>query len=91
MPIFFVFLRASPFSPSFDERGGYLLRNPVKRGLVKEPGDWKWSGFRHYAFRENGVAEFESEWTARDRELKMFGGQARIFLSPEPALSLSKG
>ena len=60
----------------------YLHRNPVKRGLVKEPGDWKWSSFRHYAFRENGVVEIESEWTARDRELKMLGGQARIFLTP---------
>jgi putative transposase len=27
----------------------YQHRNPVKRGLVKEPGDWKWSSFRHYA------------------------------------------
>ena len=23
----------------------YLHRNPVKRGLVREPGDWKWSSF----------------------------------------------
>ena len=60
----------------------YLHRNPVKRGLVKEPGDWKWSSFRHYAFRENGVVEIESEWTARDRELKMFGGPPRTFLCP---------
>ncbi len=60
----------------------YLHRNPVKRGLVKEPGDWKWSSFRHYAFRENGVVEIESEWTARDRELEKFGGPARIFLIP---------
>ena len=60
----------------------YLHRNPVKRGLVNEPGDWKWSSFRHYALRENGVVEIESEWTARDRELKMLGGQARIFLTP---------
>ena len=61
---------------------GYLHRNSVKRGLVKEPGDWEWSSFRHYALRENGVGEIESEWTARDRELKMFGGPARTFLSP---------
>ena len=60
----------------------YLHRNPVKRGLVKDPGDWKWRSFRHYAFREVGVVEIESEWTARDRELKMFGGPARIFLCP---------
>ena len=60
----------------------YLHRNPVKRGLVKEPGDWKWSSFRHYAFREQGLVEIESEWTARDRELKISGGPPRIFLSP---------
>jgi REP-associated tyrosine transposase len=60
----------------------YLHRNPVKRGLVKEPGDWKWSSFRHYAFREIGVVEIESEWTARDRELKMSGGPPRTFLCP---------
>jgi len=61
----------------------YLHRNPVKRGLVRDPGDWKWSSFRHYAFREMGVVEIESEWTGRDRELKVTnGGQPRVFLSP---------
>ena len=60
----------------------YLHRNPVKRGLVREPGDWKWSSFRHYAFREMGVVEIESEWTGRDRELKAAGGRPRVFLSP---------
>jgi putative transposase len=60
----------------------YLHRNPVKRGLVREPGDWKWSSFRHYAFREMGVVEIESEWTGRDRELKATGGQPRVSLSP---------
>ena len=60
----------------------YLHRNPVKRGLVREPGDWKWSSFRHYAFREMGVVEIESEWTGRDRELKVTGGQPRVFLCP---------
>jgi len=60
----------------------YLPRNPVKRGLVCDPGDWKWSSFRHYAFREVGVVEIESEWTGRDRELMMTGGAG----VPEPAL-----
>jgi hypothetical protein len=36
----------------------------------------------NYALRENGVVEIESQWTARDRELKMFGGPARTFLCP---------
>ena len=28
-------------------------------GLVKEPGEYKWSNFRHYALREIGVVEIE--------------------------------
>jgi putative transposase len=60
----------------------YLHRNPVKRGLVKEAGDWKWSSFRHYALREIGIVEIESEWTARDREAKPSGSPARTFLLP---------
>ena len=60
----------------------YLHRNPVTRGLAKQPADWKWSSFRHYALREIGVVEIESEWTARDREQKASGGSARTFLFP---------
>ena len=60
----------------------YLHRNPVKRGLVKEAADWRWSSFRHYAFRQMGVVEIESEWTARDRELAATGGVPRAFLLP---------
>ena len=60
----------------------YLHRNPVKRGLVKEPGNWKWSSFRHYALREIGIVEIESEWTARDRKTKTEGTLRRLFLSP---------
>ncbi len=60
----------------------YLHRNPVKRGLVKEPGDWEWSSFRHYALLQPGIVEIESAWTARDRETKTIGGPARIFLNP---------
>ncbi len=39
----------------------YLHRNPVKRGLVQSVLDWKWSSYRHYALRETGVVEIESE------------------------------
>src|SRR5216683_2447226 len=51
----------------------YLHRNPVKRGLVREPADWKWSSFRHYALREPGIVEIESASTATDRESKTKG------------------
>jgi len=66
----------------FKEKLRYLHRNPVKRGLVQEPQDWKWSSFRHYALREKGVVEIESEWTARDRQREAEGGGERIFLYP---------
>ena len=57
----------------FTKKLRYLHRNPVKRGLVKQAGDWKWSSFRHYADGEAGRIEIESQWTARRRE------QAGIF------------
>ena len=60
----------------------YLHRNPVKRGLVKDPGDWNWSSFRHYALQERGTVEIESEWTARARETESRGGPPRVFLRP---------
>ena len=63
----------------FQTKLHYLHRNPVKRGLVRDPTQWEWSSFRHYASREKGPVEIESEWTAVDRET---GGAPRIFLSP---------
>ncbi|MGE5054856.1 MAG: REP-associated tyrosine transposase [Acidobacteriota bacterium] len=52
---------------SFEERLHYIHCNPVKRGLVANPEDWRWSSFRHYAFAELGHVEIESEWTAARR------------------------
>jgi putative transposase len=49
---------------SFEAKLGYMHRNPVKRGLVPKAEDWNWSSFRHYAMREFGVVEIESQWTA---------------------------
>jgi putative transposase len=66
----------------FTEKLRYIHRNPVKRGLVSEPADWKWSSFRHYALREMGVVKIESQWTARDRERQTGAAPERIFLIP---------
>ena len=46
----------------------YIHRNPVKRGLVELPEQWRWSSFLHYATGAEGVVEIESEWTVRKRE-----------------------
>jgi putative transposase len=32
----------------------YMHRNPIKRGLVLEPEQWRWSSYRHYAYGEPG-------------------------------------
>jgi putative transposase len=45
----------------------YIHRNPVKRGLVASPEQYRWSSFNHYATGVAGVVEIESEWTARLR------------------------
>ena len=50
------------------EKVRYIHRNPVKRGLVLKPGDYRWSSFNHYATGEVGPVEIESEWTAGRRE-----------------------
>jgi putative transposase len=36
------------------EKLRYMHRNPVVRGLVLEPEQWKWSTYRHYALGELG-------------------------------------
>jgi len=31
-----------------EEKLNYMHNNPVKRGLVRQPGDWPWSSWRFY-------------------------------------------
>ena len=50
------------------EKLQYIHRNPVKRGLVVHPEDYRWSSFNHYATGDPGPIEIESKWTARRRE-----------------------
>ncbi len=42
------------------EKLSYLHRNPVARGLVVRPEDWKWSSFRSYLTEEVGVVGVET-------------------------------
>jgi REP-associated tyrosine transposase len=37
------------------EKVRYIHRNPVKRGLVRSPEEWRWSSFRFYMFGEEGI------------------------------------
>jgi putative transposase len=69
-------------SHEFSEKLRYIHRNPVTRGLVREAAEWKWSSFRHYALREMGTVEIESQWTAQDREDRARAAPERVFLIP---------
>ena len=31
----------------------YMHENPVRRGLVASPEEWRWSSYRAYAYEEN--------------------------------------
>jgi len=45
------------------EKLHYMHANPVKRGLVLEPGQWAWSSFRGYALDEPGGVKL-NQWPA---------------------------
>ena len=52
------------------EKLRYMHRNPVKRGLVESPEQWRWSSYRFYAFDEAGPLQVNVGWTKisfRDR------------------------
>jgi putative transposase len=53
------------------EKLRYMHRNPVKRGLVSKPEEWRWSSFLHYATGTEGIIEIESEWTAARRGFRL--------------------
>lgn len=52
------------------EKLRYMHRNPVKRGLVESPEQWRWSSYRFYFFNEAGPVRVNVGWgeiSFRDR------------------------
>jgi len=52
------------------EKLRYMHRNPVKRGLVESPEQWRWSSHRYYLLGEAGPVRVNHGWTEisfRDR------------------------
>jgi putative transposase len=52
------------------EKLGYMHRNPVKRGLVDAPEQWRWSSYRFYLLGEAGPVRVNQGWgkiSFRDR------------------------
>lgn len=46
--------------PTMREKLDYMHANPVKRGLVKNPGEWAWSSYRYYGKGEAGLVAIDA-------------------------------
>jgi len=44
------------------EKLRYMHQNPVKRGLVKSPEQWRWSSYRFYRLGEAGPVRINVGW-----------------------------
>ena len=44
------------------EKLRYMHRNPVKRGLVTAPEEWRWSSYRFYFLDEAGPVRINEGW-----------------------------
>ena len=44
------------------EKLRYMHRNPVKRGLVNTPDQWRWSSYRFYLLGEAGAVKVNEGW-----------------------------
>ena len=42
------------------EKLDYIHWNPVKRGLVASPEQWRWSSYRYYALGEEGPVKIDA-------------------------------
>jgi hypothetical protein len=68
MPHICVFLqRWATTLPGARGFGVYIHRNPVKRGLVERPEQWRWSSARHYLLGEPGSVLVNERVAARMR------------------------
>jgi putative transposase len=52
------------------EKLRYIHRNPVKRGLVESPDQWRWSSFRSYAYGETRPV-IVNDWSALKMKIRV--------------------
>lgn len=70
------------------EKLRYMHRNPVKRGLVEQPGQWRRSSFRAYYYGEQGLVWVNfQEWPVKIKACPMqnFGAELRCRTSTRRA------
>jgi putative transposase len=56
------------------EKLNYIHFNPVKRGLVKHPKDWKWSSFGFYSLGKSNECPPNPKWVAKPKKQVNGGG-----------------
>jgi len=56
------------------EKLRYIHRNPVKRGLVEKPAQWRWGSFRSYAVAGVGVVRV-NEWEVMKMKVRAVGSE----------------
>src|SRR5258708_2842938 len=56
------------------EKLKYMHRNPVVRGLVASPEDWRWSSYRSYAYGEAGLVRI-NDWTWWEDKIRRSAGR----------------
>jgi len=72
------------------EKLRYMHRNPVKRGLVESPEQWRWSSYRFYLLDEAGPVRINEGWgriSFRDRVERRIVPKASASGSRVPALA----
>ncbi len=55
------------------EKLKYMHRNPVVRGLVASPEDWRWSSYRSYAYGEAGLVRI-NDWIWWEEKIRRSAG-----------------
>ncbi len=67
------------------EKLRYMHRNPVKRGLVGAPEQWRWSSYRFYLLDEAGPVRVNEGWTKISFRKGGVTSQLRTFVVPAPS------
>ena len=62
-------VRCGPPGHKRVEKLRYIHRNPVRRGLVEKPEQWRWSSFRDYAYDEPGPVRV-NDWTVLKMKIR---------------------
>jgi putative transposase len=55
------------------EKLKYMHRNPVVRGLVASPEDWRWSSYRFYPYGEAKLVRI-NDWTWSEEKIRQSAG-----------------